>query len=213
MNTKFNFTLKGNIMQKNYIKKNIDFYSDLVEKHGIDIKSLNWGSKESQELRFKILSELTELNNKSIVDIGCGLGDFYKWLQENNISTNYTGIDITPKMIEKAKERFPNTNFEVNNFLIDNFSYTPDCIVASGIFTYQNRTFLEHFITKSFDKIKHSLAFNSLSSLANDKEQNEFYPNPLEILAFCQKITPWTTLRQDYHSRDFTIYMYKEKNK
>lgn len=93
-------------------EKNITFYSALVEKYGINVKSLDWGSRESQELRFKILSQLTDLNAKSILDVGCGLGDLYGWLEKNNIKTNYKGIDITPKMIEKAKERFINTDFE-----------------------------------------------------------------------------------------------------
>lgn len=98
------------------------------------------------------------------------------------------------------------------NILAENSSIRVDCILASGIFAYQNQYFLEEFIQKSFNTTNHSLGFNCLSSLANGKEDRIFYANPFEILAFCQKITPWVTLRLDYDARDFTIYMYKERN-
>ena len=56
------------------------------------------------------------------------------------------------------------------------------------------------------------VAFNSLSSWANDKEKGEFYADPLEVLKFCKTLSPWVVLRHDYHSRDFTIFIYKERN-
>ena len=44
-------------------------------------------------------------------------------------------------------------------------------------------------------------------------KEGEFYTDPLQTLAFCRTLTPWVTLRHDYHSRDFTIYMRKDQVK
>ena len=45
-------------------------------------RKLGWGSKKSQDLRFKILIDRWNLENKSILDIGCGFGDFYFFLKK-----------------------------------------------------------------------------------------------------------------------------------
>ena len=42
-------------------KENIKFYQNKVEQHGISYKSLNWGSKQSQELRFNVLQKSENL--------------------------------------------------------------------------------------------------------------------------------------------------------
>ena len=41
-------------------------YSNLFKKNKDSYLSLNWGSKESQYLRFKVLSYIDKLENKSI---------------------------------------------------------------------------------------------------------------------------------------------------
>ncbi|AFM05851.1 methyltransferase family protein [Bernardetia litoralis DSM 6794] len=193
-------------------QKNIDFYSDLIKKHDLDVKSLNWGSKQSQEMRFELFSQLDNLNKKSILDIGCGLGDFYDWLEKNNLKTNYKGIDITPKMIEKAKERFPNANFEVKNVLERNENQKYDYVVASGIFYLVEQKpfeFMKKMIQKMFEMAEKGIAFNSLSSWADQKHENEFYANPSEVVDFCRTLSRKVVLKHHYHPADFTIYLYK----
>ena len=86
---------------KELINSNILFYDNRVSIHGTSYKSLNWGSKESQNLRFKVLSSIGDFNRKKILDFGCGIGDYYSWLIENNFNVNYTGIDISSKMVLK----------------------------------------------------------------------------------------------------------------
>ena len=188
---------------------NISLYTKLIEKHGINIKSLNWGSEVSQKLRFNILSKVGLLEGHSVLDVGCGLGDLYAWLQYQGIKCRYSGIDITPKMVVSARERFPGINF----FIQDVFNQIPekhDYILMSGVFAYQNIHSFKEMITILFQCANEAIAFNLLSSLSPDKDSGEFYADPAEILKFCQTLTSWVVLRHDYHPRDFTIYMYKK---
>jgi len=47
-------------------------------------------------------------DNSNILDIGCLNGNFYNFIQENSFQINsFTGIDFCEKLIEMAKNRFP----------------------------------------------------------------------------------------------------------
>ena len=61
------------MLDKLYIQK---FHEDKIEKYGSEsAKSLAWFSEEDQLKRFEILAEIGDLNNCSVLDIGCGNGD------------------------------------------------------------------------------------------------------------------------------------------
>lgn len=195
--------------------QNNAYYSNLIDSYGIDSRSLNWGSSTSQFLRFRILAEVAPLNGCSLLDVGCGLGDLYSWLKSHGKSVDYTGIDISPDMISLALKRFPLNKFEIANLLDEeNTSRQSKIVIASGIFAKRSQNpveFMCAMIKAMFSIATVALAFNSLSIHARDKESGEFYADPAEIIAFCRKLTPWVVLREDYHSRDFTIYMYKNR--
>ena len=56
-------------------------YTDLYNQYGENVRSLNWGSQQSQHLRFEAMTNNLDLNNQTILDVGCGFGDFYKFLK------------------------------------------------------------------------------------------------------------------------------------
>ncbi len=51
----------------------------------------------------------------SVLDLGCGNGRFYQLFEGKKI--DYCGVDISEKLIEKAKENYPKASFEVANAL------------------------------------------------------------------------------------------------
>jgi SAM-dependent methyltransferase len=61
----------------------------------------------------------TQPNTRSIIlDVGCGNGHHVSKLAEDNL--NIVGIDISPSMIKKAKENYPNLSFVVGDVLNGN---------------------------------------------------------------------------------------------
>ena len=82
----------------------ISYYNQLLEKNKDGPQSVGWGSKKSQNIRFKVLAEIGNLKNKKILDYGCGLGDFYKFLQKYKIG-DYVGYDINGKMVKRAMKK------------------------------------------------------------------------------------------------------------
>ena len=88
--------------------KTAQLYNQRFLDYGNDIKTVGWGSKKDQSLRFDVLFRNINPVGKSILDVGCGLGDCINYLDKKTDGNyNYTGIDIAEKLILEAKsERF-----------------------------------------------------------------------------------------------------------
>ena len=197
---------------KELINNNILFYDNRVSIHGTSYKSLNWGSKESQNLRFKILTTIGEFDKKRILDFGCGIGDYYAWLIENNYYVNYTGIDISSKMIQQASKLFSTGTFHHQNIFIKPLENSFDFILLSGVFTYTDELFFQKCISKLFEKCEIGLGFNLLSKWGTTEEsikESEFVAEPTSIINFCSSLTKKVVFRHEYHERDFTVFLYK----
>jgi SAM-dependent methyltransferase len=197
-------------------QRNVDRYDALLAMHGQSFRALDWGTRESQVRRFKVLAEIGLKSGDYVLDVGCGLADFYQWLEENEPGVNYSGIDITPAMASRAKERFPGVCIE--NLAISDLNLLPDSydyLVASGIFFYRKKnpkSYLEKTVSQMFLAARKGIAFNTLSNWAKNKTAGEFYASPEAVLDFCRKLSPFVVLRHDYHVGDFTVYVYKSNH-
>ncbi len=79
-----------------------EWYDDYVE---------NPESYQAKVIEPNLVRILGDINQKNVLDIGCGQGYFSRLLAE--MGANVTGLDISPELIEKAKERsqvFPKNN-------------------------------------------------------------------------------------------------------
>jgi SAM-dependent methyltransferase len=192
--------------------KIVSYYGTLIDKYGHDPRACDYGRAQSQEIKFRVLSEAMPLDNRSILDVGCGFGDFERYLASRFTGLRYSGIDICEGMVAEALRLNPKLDVRVANLL--NFSSTEqfDLVTANGILYLLGQDawpIMQSLIIRMYELCSQAVAFNSLSGWATDKESGEFYPDPLLVLEFCRTLTPWAVLRHDYHPRDFTIYMYK----
>ncbi|MCS5707802.1 class I SAM-dependent methyltransferase [Candidatus Berkiella cookevillensis] len=190
------------------IARNNAIYFESAKAYPFDHRGVKWASAESQRIRFEVLCEIAEnFFKSSILDVGCGLGHLIDYLQSNQFSGVYKGIDTVDQMVLQAKKRYPLFNFETNDLdAMKDVAY--DYVIASGIFTFVNWSSMQNTIEKLFLCSKKGVAFNSLSALSIEKESEIFYPDPIKVFEFCKKITSNVVLRQDYMPHDFTIYLY-----
>ena len=91
------------------------------------------------------LSLLRKIKGKKILDLGCGTGIYAKILKRRGAVVS--GIDISPKMIELAKQNVKGVDFRVGTaYNLPYKSGTFDIVVASLVvhyFTNMNRAFRE----------------------------------------------------------------------
>jgi SAM-dependent methyltransferase len=194
-----------------YQKQISEHYHPLIKEHGDSFRAVDWGSIKGQQTRFRILSEVSDLGNASILDVGCGIGHFVESLTTAGFAGDYKGIDLLPEMVEAARRRHPDRNFQVADISADDGNWRADYVFGSGLFTFGDQNLFETTVRAMFAACDRATAFNSLSAWASDKEQGEFQADPLATLRFCRTLTPWVSLRHDYFTHDFTIYMYRDK--
>lgn len=89
---------------------NIEFWKERIQTAPVEHYSVfvtdekEW--RHIEETHKKIIGEHI---NGSVLDAGCGYGRASEWFSE------YLGIDFSPDFILKAKEKYPNKSFEVQD--------------------------------------------------------------------------------------------------
>jgi len=191
------------------------YYEDKLKKYTQHHEISGYGSKESQTIRFKVVTEIGDLRNKSICDVGCGIGKLVDYLEQRKFKMKYTGYDISEKIIEKARELHPNYHFEVRNILEDMPSQRFDYVFSIGLnFKIRdNVEFMKNLIAKMVKMAKIGVAVSVLSCHVDPEyiNVNDFYYDPKLFLDWClREVSRRCILRHDYLPHDFTLYIYKK---
>ncbi len=190
-----------------------NFYNDRVRTFGHDPRACDYGRAESQQLKFAVLSQMTDYSQASVLDVGCGFADFADYLFKRYQGVEYHGLDLSREMISNASLVRPELDLRVGNILELPQDEAYDIITANGIFYLLGEyaeSLMQKIVAEMFKRSRKGVVFNSLSSWASIHEKGEYYANPLEVLEWCRKLSPWITFRHDYLPHDFTVFISKE---
>ncbi|MEO8535250.1 MAG: class I SAM-dependent methyltransferase [Flavobacterium sp.] len=196
-----------------YIQK---FHEDKIEKYGSgNAQSMAWFSEEDQLKRFDILAQTGDLNQTSILDIGCGNGDLCQYLSKIFSDFSYHGIDIMPAFLDNAIEKnkdFRNARFYLGDFMQGTLPIA-DYVLASGSLNYKNShpDFIFNAIAHLYAHCNKGLGFNLLSKTVNPDGILMAY-SPETIVDYCKTLSKTVLLKEAYVENDFTIIMYKTQN-
>ena len=195
-----------------------DFYKERYEIHGETCLSLGWGSKCSQEKRFKVLKDVGINTGDTVLDIGAGFSDFYPYLMDNNITPKeYVGLEKEESFYKKSLTKFSKfENFtalnEAHETISDDRKY--DWVVASGVFCFKSQSVgeIQEAIINIWKVANRGMAINFLSDYTPGiKKENFRHIDPVKMIEIFRKnITIRMSMRHDYLDNDFTIYAYKE---
>jgi SAM-dependent methyltransferase len=197
-------------------RKILDFYAQRWEQYGYDTRSLGIGSRESQEIRFDVLSQIGDLRNASVLDVGCGFGDLRSFLERRGIPVRYTGLDLQPAFIEEARRRHPDDAFFCADIERFEPNSPPDYVLISGTFNVKFREDQEDWVfgvlRRMFEISRRGVGINLLSTYYDPGHfrNDMFYCEPERALSRAHAITRWVALRHDYLPHDFTLYLHKK---
>jgi 2-polyprenyl-3-methyl-5-hydroxy-6-metoxy-1,4-benzoquinol methylase len=199
-------------MEKDQIVKG--FYEKLLEKYGYSIKSLDYRSETSQKTRFDIITQVGINDDCSLLDVGCGFGDYFNYLKQRGIkNVKYNGIDLTDKIVNVAKEKNPLANVVQGNVLDlpddKKFDYVVS-VGVNGVKTGDNWDNLTSVLDKMWKLCKKGIAYNAVSNFASEQDEQIYFVSPIRVIEHVMNnLTYKVVFRHDYMPHDFTIYVYK----
>jgi SAM-dependent methyltransferase len=190
----------------------IENYRRLLVEHGSGPAVGQW-SEEGQRFRFAKLATIAPLGGKTVLDVGCGIGDFYPFLTQLYGPLSYTGIDIVPQLIERATLRFPDAEFECVDLLSDPLAREFDYGLLSGVFNNamtDATEFLFRMITAAFARCTQGFGFNFVSSYVNYRGEDMAHHDPVQVLDFClNNLTRKVVMAHHYERCDVAVFLYR----
>ena len=189
---------------------NKKFYESAINKHGVNARGLNWNSKISQELRFDVILDMlpNKISNHSIVDVGCGFGDFYLYMLKNNKKPkNYIGIDALEKMCLIAEEKTKQKIIQAD-VIRDELPHA-DFYVCSGAMNILTKFETHIFIRKAIEASNIGFVFNALHGKQDSDTYN--YLSYDEIFNIAGDLNVEISEMDDsYIEDDITVFLTKD---
>lgn len=194
----------------------LSFYNRHYKKFGERPEALRWTPEGQLKRYYTFLEIAPDLNNRKILDYGCGMGDFYKFLKRRGISVNYSGVDINENFINVAKKKYPECTFTVMNADEDSLEGYYDYIFICGVFNLRVpgvQDDLRNALMTLFKHCNKALALNALSSHTPTKDVELNYTSPEETMKFAiENLSPSVVLHHDRIPNDFTLFIYTSYN-
>ena len=191
------------------------YYAAKLEAHGSTSQGVDWNGIESHERRHRQFLYLLKGNpDASVIDLGCGFGDFLRFLRAEGYRGSFTGYDIAPSMIEKARQIHGES--EDHRWRVGAVpAESADFAIASGIFNvkgdFPNESW-SRYVLQTIDILsqagRHGFAFNMLSTSSDPdrRRPNLYYADPVDMLAHClARYGRSIALLQDYGLYEFTV--------
>jgi trans-aconitate methyltransferase len=196
-------------------KEIIERYEKRLGEFGHDVRTLASGTDEKQHTRYRALLDIGIRSGDSILDLGCGFGDFNIFLLDEGIEVNYTGYDIVPGLIDMARTMQPSAHFEVRDIQDNPPGEQFDWVVSSQAFNNRlkyedNFELVKDVVSIAFRSCRNGLAIDMMGDYVDFIEDRLYYFNPEKAFSFAKSITSRVTLRHDYLPHEFCIYVFKD---
>ena len=187
-------------------------YFDNLAQYGRTAKGADASSMEALEARWKVMAagipegqwHPDEPNH--VLDVGCGYGGFADHLAEHRPDLLYTGLDVSLKQVELARQ----AGHHAEHIDVREFAGQWDVVLGQGLF-YKQETYRACYdiLAKMWDLATHTVVIITILNGQID----ELHPDIPFLLEWVEKIgcTKWT-LRHDYHPNDVCLYLYKERH-
>ena len=200
-------------------------------EHGYGARALGWGTREQQQHRFEqTLLGPIDIAGRSVLDIGCGFGDYRDFLRDAVPSAGrYRGWDVCPDLVAEATRRHVHDDgatFEVRNLMAaepsSRVAPVADIGVMLGVLNFNlegqadNYEYSALALRRAWALVETALIVDFLSSArtaAYRREDWVFHHDPSSMLALALALSPRVTLKHDYRpipQREFMLFIERE---
>ena len=191
------------------------YYTVKLSEFGATPQGADWNGVVSQTLRFRELSRLIVGRTEfSLIDLGCGYGALFDYLNMHFENFRYVGLDLSSDMVQAARQRI-GSNPRVDLKRSSTIETSADYVVACGIFNVQlqfSDAEWEHFIFETLESMNRysdkGFAFNCLTKYSDPEKRRNYlyYADPCALFDHCMRsYSPHVYLLHDYGLYDFTV--------
>jgi hypothetical protein len=193
----------------------IDRYKKRIGEFGPTLQSLNSGSPEKQQIRHAVHLSSFRTENPSVLDIGCGLADFYHFLSSRHVEVSYTGYDVVEEYINACQSKIKHAHFESRNIFESGIDGVFDNIVFSQVLNNRykssdNFEVMKQAITTAFKHARVAVSIDMMSSYVDFKSDELYYYSPEKVFEFCRQLTKRVIIRHDYRPYEFCVQLFQE---
>lgn len=189
-----------------------ELYNERFERFGRDLRTVGWGSRADQLLRFEVLLRGLDPKGKTILDVGCGLGDLVPFLHERTGGDfRYVGLDVAASLVDDARRLHGDAccTFLHGDVFAAGVPQADIAVLSGalslrieGIAEYAQRT-LERMYALS----REAACLNFLSKYADyELEKNQHY-QPQEVFGWARRVARRVNLFHDYPLYEFTVQL------
>lgn len=193
----------------------IERYNQRLGEFGDDIRTLSSGTEERRNMRYQVLCDVGLRDGVSVLDLGCGFGDFFRYLNARGLKVEYEGCDINPNLVNVARRKYPEARFFVADIQTDRFERTYDFVVSSSAFNNimqdeDQYLYVGNIMARAYELSREAVALDFLTEYVDFKAEGGFYYSPERLFSIAKKITKRVCLRHDYPLFEFCLYLYKD---
>jgi SAM-dependent methyltransferase len=193
-------------------------YRQAVQKHGAGFEATLWGSRAAQERRFDVMIDMVGFDGTSVLDVGCGTGDFAARLLERGVAFDrFVGYDAMAEMTDAATARgLERCTFEARDVVADTAAFAgadADYACFSGTLNTMEEETARALVKAAYDAAHQGVVFNFLSDRPDPKwlEKDLWPARRFDTAAWVRwalSVTPRVQFAQDYlDGHDATIAM------
>lgn len=186
-----------------------DYWDARARAGATDCERIESGRK-GQRLRFEAFLAHHDLDGRSVLDLGCGVGDFFDRLRARARAADYHGLDLSPEMIERARQRFPGARFDVGDAsgVTRRYDYTV-AFAIHNVKVDRGRQILEQSLARQFELAEVAAHISLLTDRYEGFDPHIQAWRAEDILSLALTISPYVSLRHDYLPNDFSVTLYR----
>ncbi len=190
-------------------------YVEAARRHGGGFRSLLWASAATQRQRFEVIDSLYDASGRSVLDVGCGRGDYLRFLLALGVRpAEYLGIEAVPALAAEAARCAPEPGDPRVTIIQADFLREPkrlfvgaDVTVISGSLNTVPDADFYTTISRAFEASTEALVFNFLDSPVLAGREYLHWRSPNDVLAFAKGLTSDVRMENTYMEGDGTMVL------
>jgi ubiquinone/menaquinone biosynthesis C-methylase UbiE len=188
-------------------KETIDWYNQHAQEYTNHVRNKDESIYHSLYEKPAMYAQLPELNDKTVLSLGCGSGEDSRYLKEQG-ATRSVGVDISPELIKIAQKTPGGCEFQVMDmehldFTDESFDFLYSSLAVHYIEDWTQLMSEAHRVLKSGGYFLFSCSHPVYLSLEKTEDDDAHYLR--QLAKFKDKRRDMVTITGDYmHRKSFT---------